>query len=113
MATVVDIFPKPVKRDKNGVLRVGNSRVSLDGIVRMFIAGFDVPKIRDAFDTLTLAEVYGAVSFYLHNRGKIDEYLLEQEALEDSARERIEKIFPPDEMAGKITGRKKGERVVR
>ena len=109
MATVVDIFPKPAKRDKYGVLRVGNSRVSLDGVVRMFNAGADVSEIQYAFDTLTLAEVHGAISFYLHNKALVDAYLVEQEKQEDGVRERIERMFPSDEIAKKIKARKNGE----
>ncbi|MBX3288633.1 MAG: DUF433 domain-containing protein [Acidobacteria bacterium] len=95
MATVIETFPKPVKRDKHGVLRVGNSRVSLDGIVRMFNDGSDAAEIQYNYNTLSLAEVFGAISYYLHNKERIDAYLKRREVEIEKMREQNRLEFPP------------------
>ena|SRR5437762_8856719 len=79
MATLTETLPKPVRMDSYGVLRVGNTRVSLDSVVYGFNRGEDAATIQRNFDTLSLAEVHGAISYYLHNKEKVDVYLAEQE----------------------------------
>jgi uncharacterized protein (DUF433 family) len=71
------------RRDENFYL-VG-SRVPLACIVREFQDGQSPEAIRSAFPTLTLEEVYGAITFYLGHRHEVDEDL--------AARERVENAF--------------------
>jgi uncharacterized protein (DUF433 family) len=59
---------------------VARSRVSLDSIVYHFVEGQSAETIAQAFPTLTLEEVYGAIAFYLGHRPEIDDYLKHQEA---------------------------------
>ena len=92
---MLDTIPKPVRKDSYGVLRVGNSRVSLDSIVYEFNRGEDATAIQRNFDTLSLAEVYGAISYYLHNKKEVDLYLVEQEKQYDKIRAEHEARYPP------------------
>jgi uncharacterized protein (DUF433 family) len=61
------------KRD--GGYYVAGSRVSLDSIVYEFLSGSSAEAIQQAYSTVTLEEVYGAIAFYLANRPNVDEYL--------------------------------------
>lgn len=106
MATLAGTVPKPVRRDRLGVLRVGSTRVSLDLVIQEFRRGADAAEIQRNYDTLSLAEIYGAISFYLHNKAEVDVYLAKQEELEAETRRRIEERFPPDVMREKILARK-------
>ena len=71
------------RRDESFYL-VG-SRVPLASIVREFQDGQSPEAIRSAFPTLTLEQVYGAITFYLGHRSQVDEDL--------AAREREENAF--------------------
>lgn len=64
---------------RNGGYYVTNSRVSLDSIVYAFREGNSAEAIRWAFPSLTLEQVYGAITFYLGNQKKIDNYLITSE----------------------------------
>jgi uncharacterized protein (DUF433 family) len=75
MATTVGTIPKPVRSVEGGTLRVGNTRVSLDSVVYAFNRGENAAEIQSAFDTLSLAEIHGAISYYLHNKSAVDKYL--------------------------------------
>src|SRR6266700_162713 len=55
------------------------TRVSLDSIVYGFREGQSPETIQDDFETLTLEQVYGAITFYLANQVAIDDFLLAQE----------------------------------
>ena len=78
---------------------VAGSRVPLASIVREFRDGQSPEAIRSAFPTLTLEQVYGAITFYLGHRSEVDEDL--------AARERDEDAFSdshpvPDEVKEKL-----------
>jgi len=49
--------------------------VTLDSVVREFTSGATVEQIQDDFPTLSLREIYGAISYYLGNEDQVEEYL--------------------------------------
>lgn len=63
---------------------VAGSRVPLASIVREFQDGQSPEAIRSAFPTLTLEQVYGAITFYLGHRAEVDEDLATREREEDA-----------------------------
>jgi uncharacterized protein (DUF433 family) len=63
--------------DRDGVLYVRGSRVPLESLVWPWRDGHSAEEIQDAFATLTLAEVYGAVAYYLDHREEVDRQLAE------------------------------------
>jgi uncharacterized protein (DUF433 family) len=72
------------KRD--GGYYVIGSRVSLESIIHPFLEGASPETIVDEFPTLSLEQVYGAITFYLANRAGINAYLTETEKLWQEAR---------------------------
>jgi uncharacterized protein (DUF433 family) len=77
--------------------RVAGSRVSLDSVVYAFLNGQSPESIVDSFPTLSLEQVYGAITFYLSNRDEIDAYLRqgeeEFEALRRASREANPQLY--------------------
>ena len=65
---------------REGVYRVGGTRVSLDSVVYGFQSGASAEEIQRSFPALTLEQVYGAIAFYLAHKAEIDEYLADDEA---------------------------------
>ena len=72
---------------REGFYRVAGTRVSLDSIVYAFLSGQTAESIAQSFPVLRLEQVYGAITFYLANRGAIDRYLEVQEQDYDAKRE--------------------------
>jgi uncharacterized protein (DUF433 family) len=68
-----------INADAYGVLRVGQTRVSLDSVVYAFRQGHAPETIRQQYSALSLEEVYGAIAFYLANKEEVDQYLRQQE----------------------------------
>ena len=64
----------------NGAYRVAGSRVSLDSVVYEFLNGASPESISENFPTLTLEQVYGAITYYLAHQEEIDHYLAQGEA---------------------------------
>jgi uncharacterized protein (DUF433 family) len=81
--------PKPyVQEDEHGVLLVGNTRVMLDSVVASFEEGHTAESILDQYPALSLAEVYGAIAYYLTNRDEVRAYLQRQQAQWDALRQK-------------------------
>src|SRR5215469_16169050 len=65
---------------RNGGFYVAGTRVSLDSIVYSFRAGDSPETIRQSFSSLTLEQVYGAITFYLAHEQDVDSNIYEGEA---------------------------------
>ena len=84
-----------VQADTHGVLRIGSTRVSLDSVVYAFQQGHAPETIQDQYPALSLEEVYGAIAFYLSNRGEVEDYLSQQEQRWDEFRRKSEENPSP------------------
>ncbi len=80
------------KRD--GGYYLEGSRVSLESLIYPFLEGASPETLVDEFPTLSLEQVYGAITFYLAHRPEIDAYLTATEKLGDEARKRQSPIPP-------------------
>src|SRR6476620_5623811 len=79
MTLTTTSIPIPLRADENGVLRVGNTRITLDLLVEAFENGDSPEYIVSEIDTLDLGDVYAIKAFYLHHRDEVDAYLAEME----------------------------------
>ena len=73
-------MPSEYVQKQQDVYRITGTRVSLDSIVYAWWAGQSPETIAQAFQVLTLEQVYGAITFYLAHREEIDRYLEQQRA---------------------------------
>ena len=74
---------------------IRGSRVSLDSVVYRFLEGLAPDTIQsECFPTLTLEQVYGAITYYLRNREEMDAYLKESERGYADFKERIRSEYP-------------------
>jgi uncharacterized protein (DUF433 family) len=88
--------PSPyVHTDAHGVMRVGRTRVMLDGIIAAWEQGDSPESIRSQYPALTLEEVYGAVAWCLAHPDEVDAYRKRQQAIWAQARAGAEANLPP------------------
>jgi uncharacterized protein (DUF433 family) len=80
----------PLRRDESGALRVGNSRVLLELVIRAFEDGATPETIVQQYPTTALADVYSVIAYYLRHRYEIEAYLAEREQRAEEVRNRIE-----------------------
>jgi uncharacterized protein (DUF433 family) len=62
-------------------MRIGNSRVMLDSIVAGFEQGHSPETLQQQYPTLSLEEVYGAITYYLAHTDEVHAYLKRQDDL--------------------------------
>ncbi|MHB9081290.1 MAG: DUF433 domain-containing protein [Pirellulaceae bacterium] len=74
---------------------IAGSRVSLDSLVIAFLDGLSPETIvGECFPTLTLEQVYGAITYYLAHRDQIDAYLKQADTELDDLRRRTRDADP-------------------
>ena len=84
----------PLTTDQDGVVRIGNSRVTLDTVVYAFNEGADAEEILDGYPSLKLADIYSVIGYYLRHRTEVDTYLKNREAFRAEVRRENESRFP-------------------
>ncbi len=72
-------------RDMKGALLVGSSRVSLQNIITARKRGETPEQIQQNFPSFTLAQVYGAILYYLEHQESVDAWLAENQRHLDEA----------------------------
>jgi uncharacterized protein (DUF433 family) len=71
---------------QEGKYRIDGTRVSLDSVVYAFRRGAAPESIQRSFPSLTLEQIYGAITFYLSHQEEIDQYLLDGEEAHEKLR---------------------------
>ena len=72
----------PHVEERDGTYYVEGHRVPIISLIYHWNNGADPETIQRDFDTLTLAEVYSAIAFYLDHREKLDVHFKEVRAEE-------------------------------
>jgi uncharacterized protein (DUF433 family) len=78
----------PIETDKNGVIRVGNTRVTLETFVSAFNGGSTAEEIVYQYPVLNLADVYAVITYYLRNRNTVEKYLNNRMQLSEQVKRR-------------------------
>jgi len=107
MALTLHTDPLPLRIDEHGVIRVGDSQVLLDIVIREFHNGAEPEAIAHGFPTLNLANVYGVIAYYLRYRKEIDDYLHIRRKQAETLRQEVEAQQPSRvELRAKLLARK-------
>ena len=83
--TLHQIEPVPLKEWPDGTIRVGDSRVGIHYVVEAFKNGASAEQIADDYETLTLVEIYGVITYYLRHTDEVNAYIREHHAAEEAA----------------------------
>src|SRR5438876_11825934 len=90
MSITLHADPLPLRVDDTGAIRVGQSRVTLDVLLQYWRMGMTPEEIARGLDTLTLADVHGALAYYLRHQSEIDNYLRRRDEEAETLRKQIE-----------------------
>ena len=75
---------KEFVQHRDGSLYLTGSRVPLGHLVREFQRGESPEAIRSHYPTLSLEQVYGAMTFYLGNKEEVEKDIADREREEDA-----------------------------
>ncbi len=78
MALIIHADPVPLAQDATGMIRVADTRVTLDTLVEQYRAGATAEALIERFPVLSAADVHAALAYYLRHRDEVDNYLADQ-----------------------------------
>ncbi|MBI1258506.1 MAG: DUF433 domain-containing protein [Chloroflexi bacterium] len=102
MPTAVDV---PLRIDEGDVIRIGNTRVTLQAVIADFHRGASPEEITHHYSALNLSDVYLVVGYYLQNRVEVDAYVRRQRQLADEARQAYLADHPNDPLRERLLAR--------
>lgn len=100
----------PLTTDDNGVIRVGDTRVTLDTVVGAFQEGATAEEILHQYPSLSLADIYAVIAYYLRRRQEVDAYLAERHAQADEVRQQNEARLDPEGLRDRLLARQAGHK---
>ncbi len=92
MTLLISGEPVPLRTDEAGVVRLGNTCVSLDSIIFSYKNGATAEQIAFDFSTLDLADIHAAIAYYLRHREEVERYLVVQKDQANAIRKQNEPI---------------------
>ena len=109
MVTTLQIqpIPLPLVVDKNGVVKVGGTRVTLDTVIKAFIRGATAEEIVQQYPSISLSDIYATISYYLQNRKEVDKYLDKRKKQALAVKRENEKRLDPHGIRERLLARKK------
>lgn len=94
MSLVLEREVPPLHEDETGAVRVGNSRVLLEIVIRAFQDGAAPESIVNRYDTLSLSDVYNTIGYYLRHMNAVEAYLSRRAQLAESVQQRLSATQP-------------------
>lgn len=99
----------PLVTDSEGVIRVGNTRVTLDTLLGAFSDGATAEEIVQQYPSLKLADVYQVIGYYLRHPTEVDTYLQKRKAQGETIRRQNETRFDPQGVRSRLLARGSGK----
>ena len=94
MPLAVAADPTPLRTDEHGVVRIGDTRVTLSSIVRCYQRGDSPEAIHEGFPRVSLADIYATITYYLRHKEEVDAYLTDEDAEAERLRRQVEAEYP-------------------
>ncbi|MDX1991787.1 MAG: DUF433 domain-containing protein [bacterium] len=85
----------PLRTDEHGAIRIGNTRVLLELVIHAYYLGETPESIVDSYPSLTTADVYAVIGYYLANREEIDTYVRQRDEQAEQIMREMEANLTP------------------
>lgn len=94
MSLSLQADPLPLRADEHGSIRIGNTRVLLELVIKTYQSGLNAEQIAQRFDTLELADIHTVLAYYLRHRSEVEDYIQRRQTEAEQIRQRIEAELP-------------------
>ncbi|MEM7584585.1 MAG: DUF433 domain-containing protein [Acidobacteriota bacterium] len=105
MAELLPEDPTVLATDKDGVIRIAGTRVTLDTLVHAYRNGDTPEQIVQDYSALEIADVYATIAYYLRHEPEVAAYLERRRAEARTVRAEFKKRFPVDGLKAKLESR--------
>ena len=87
------------------VMRVPNTRVTLDSIVAAFSEGATAEEIAQQYPSASLADIYQMIGYYLRHQAELEDYFSRRRQSSDENKLTNESRWPPDGIRERLLAR--------
>ncbi len=106
VTTITEIIP--LKMNKDGVILVSKTRVTLDTLIAAFTEGATAEEISYQYPSVPLADIYSVIGYYLRQKKQVDTYLKRREKQAQEVRKINEERFSSSGIRERLLARRKG-----
>lgn len=106
--TITEIVP--IKLNKDGVILVSKTRVTLDTIITAFNEGLTAEEISYQYPSVPLADIYSVIGYYLRQKKQVDTYLKRREKQAQEVRKINEEMLNSTGIRERLLARKGGKK---
>ncbi len=106
MTLAIVAEPAPLQANEDGVILVGDTRVTLDTVVAVFNQGATAEEIVYRYPSLNLADVYATIAFYLKHQSEVEAYLQQRRQQAQEIRAMNQGKFDPQGLRDRLLARK-------
>ncbi len=99
----------PLEFSEHGVIRIHNSRVSLDSILHAYNEGATPEEIVYRFPVLRLEAVYAVISYALQYPEFVNNYMQERQIQQAELQKEIREQFPRDGLRARLLARRQSK----
>ena len=97
----------PLQLDRDGVYRIGGTRVRLETVITAFQNGCTAEEILLKYPSLTLGDIYAVIAYYLMHREVVEVYFESRQVLTQETEREIEKRHPSSAIRERLLARSK------
>lgn len=98
----------PLETDVDGVVRVSDTRVTLDTIVTAFSDGATAEEIAQQYPSVPLSDIYYVIGFYLRRYSEVEAYLSRRRQEAERIRKENEARFDSAGIRQRLMARQAG-----
>ena len=98
----------PLVEGPDGVLRVRGTRVTLETVLAAFAGGATAEEIVQQYPSISLADAYQAIGYYLRHSSELQGYLARRRREICETRKSNETNWPPDGIRERLLARRQG-----
>jgi uncharacterized protein (DUF433 family) len=106
MSLTISTEPVPLRRDSDGVMRIGNTRVPLETVIGAFLDGAAAEEIAYQYPSVELADIYAVIAYYLRRRSEVDAYLQRRQEQTNAVQRQNETRFDPSGVRERLLARR-------
>lgn len=106
MTIAIAVEKTPLVADPSGVIRVAQTRVTLDTVVTAFLEGCTPEEIGEQYPALQLSDIYLVIGYYLRHEDEVNTYLAERHQQANLIRQDIEQHFSPVGIRDRLLARR-------
>lgn len=110
MSLTVEPVSVPLAADKDGVMRVGGTRVTLDTVIAAFREGATAEEIVQEYPSLQLADIYWVIGYFLQHQVEVNAYLLDRQRRMAALQAQNEAQFDPVGIRDRLLARRSKQR---